>query len=224
VNARHPLGNSAVGDFDKRAPDLVSAVLRHGSLPRGDANFVLKTSERTARNTLSDLVDRGFLKSDTPKSPVRIGLPSRFQGTAVSEPVYRCRSQYRGTAITVVRVSGLLGRSAPENCLASVVFPACRGPIPKTARVSSSAASTSGRIFRSMIARRCRPNHASIFNVFTVHFKVHRRPIFIHLGNGAAVWRYVSRLVRDHLISTSMPPRPLQSSSLSKSQARSARS
>jgi hypothetical protein len=35
---------------DKRAPDLVSVVLRYGSLPRGEANFVLKTSERTARN------------------------------------------------------------------------------------------------------------------------------------------------------------------------------
>ena len=64
---------------DKRAPDLVSAVLRHGSLPRGDANFVLKTSERTARNTLSDLVDRGFLKSHTPKSPVRIAFPLDFR-------------------------------------------------------------------------------------------------------------------------------------------------
>lgn len=64
---------------DKRAPDLVSAVLRHGSLPRGEANFVLKTSERTARNTLSDLVDRAFLKSDTPKAPVRIAFPLDFR-------------------------------------------------------------------------------------------------------------------------------------------------
>ncbi|MER9444102.1 Fic family protein [Mesorhizobium sp. M0340] len=64
---------------DKRAPDLVAAVLRHGRLPRGDANFVLKTSERTARNTLSDLVDRGFLKSDTPKTPVRIAFPLDFR-------------------------------------------------------------------------------------------------------------------------------------------------
>jgi Fic family protein len=64
---------------DKRAPDLVSAVLRYGSLPRGEANFVLKTSERTARNTLSDLVDRGFLKSDTPKAPVRIAFPLDFR-------------------------------------------------------------------------------------------------------------------------------------------------
>lgn len=60
---------------DRRAPDLISAVLKHGSLPRGEANFVLKTSERTARNTLSDLVGRGFLKSDSPKAPVRTAFP-----------------------------------------------------------------------------------------------------------------------------------------------------
>ena len=64
---------------DKRAPELVSAVLRYGSLPRGEANFVLKTSERTARNTLSDLVERGFLKSDTPKAPVRIAFPLDYR-------------------------------------------------------------------------------------------------------------------------------------------------
>ena len=64
---------------DKRAPDLMSAVLRHGNLPRGEAHFVLKTSERTARNTLKDLVDCGFLKSDTPKTPVRIGFPLDYR-------------------------------------------------------------------------------------------------------------------------------------------------
>lgn len=40
---------------DKRAPDLISAVLRYGTLERGEAPIVLKTSERTARNTLSKL-------------------------------------------------------------------------------------------------------------------------------------------------------------------------
>ncbi|WP_459080184.1 Fic family protein [Mesorhizobium sp. A623] len=64
---------------DKRAPDLVAAVLRHGSLPRGDANFVLKTSDRTARNTMSELVDRGFLKSEGPKKPVRIAFPLDYR-------------------------------------------------------------------------------------------------------------------------------------------------
>jgi Fic family protein len=64
---------------DRRAPDFVSAVARYGSLPRGEASFMLKTSERTARNTLSDLADRGFLKSDTPKGPVRNAFPLDYR-------------------------------------------------------------------------------------------------------------------------------------------------
>jgi Fic family protein len=64
---------------DKRAPDLIAAVLKQGALDRGDAHFALKTSERTARNTLSDMVQRGFLKSDTPKTPVRIAFPLDYR-------------------------------------------------------------------------------------------------------------------------------------------------
>jgi Fic family protein len=64
---------------DKRAGDLVAAVLKHGSLPRGDANLVLKTSERTARSTLNELVRRGFVKSASPKAPVRIAFPLDYR-------------------------------------------------------------------------------------------------------------------------------------------------
>jgi len=46
---------------DKRAPDLISAVLRYGALERGEAQIVLKASERTARNTLSKLTAAGYL-------------------------------------------------------------------------------------------------------------------------------------------------------------------
>lgn len=60
---------------DDRAPELVAAVLRHGSLERGQAAIVLKTAERTARNTLSSLVRHGFLASEGPKTPVRISFP-----------------------------------------------------------------------------------------------------------------------------------------------------
>ncbi len=48
---------------DKRAPALLAAVLKHESLERGDVHLVLKTSERTARNTMSALVRQGLLKS-----------------------------------------------------------------------------------------------------------------------------------------------------------------
>jgi Fic family protein len=64
---------------DKRAPDLISAVLKHGSLARGDANLVLRTSERTARNSLAGLVRQGFLRSDSPKASVRIAFPLDYR-------------------------------------------------------------------------------------------------------------------------------------------------
>lgn len=64
---------------DQRAADLVSAVLRFGQVERGDAHIVLRTSERTARNTVSKLVQDGFLKSGTPKGPLRIGFPLDYR-------------------------------------------------------------------------------------------------------------------------------------------------
>jgi Fic family protein len=64
---------------DKRAVDLMSAVLRFGRLDRGDAAVVLKVSERTARNVLSEMVRLGFLKSGTPKGPVRITFPLDYR-------------------------------------------------------------------------------------------------------------------------------------------------
>ena len=64
---------------DKRAPDLISAVLRHGALDRGDAQVVLKTSERTARNTLQKLAAAGYLASVSPKTPVRLAFPLNYR-------------------------------------------------------------------------------------------------------------------------------------------------
>ncbi|CAM5763274.1 Fic family protein [Bosea minatitlanensis] len=64
---------------DDRAAKLVAAVLRFGQVERGDAHVVLKTSERTARNTMSKLVQEGFLKSSTPKGAVRVGFPLDYR-------------------------------------------------------------------------------------------------------------------------------------------------
>ncbi|NEN39777.1 Fic family protein, partial [Escherichia coli] len=81
--------------FEARAGDFASAVLRHGQLERGDASLAVRASERTARNTLSKLVDAGFLKSSTPKGPVRIAfpvdhrdrlIPSLFADAAIDAP------------------------------------------------------------------------------------------------------------------------------------------
>ena len=61
--------------YDENAEDLAGAILRFGQIDRGDAAVVLKTSERTARNALSRLVQGGCLTSATPKGPVRIAFP-----------------------------------------------------------------------------------------------------------------------------------------------------
>jgi hypothetical protein len=45
------------------------------SLERGEAPIVLKTSERTARNTLSKLTSASCLSSASPKTPVRLAFP-----------------------------------------------------------------------------------------------------------------------------------------------------
>ena len=66
-------------DYDDKAQDLAGAILRFGQIDRGDASVVLKTSERTARNALSRLVQGGFLTSATPKGPVRIAFPIEYR-------------------------------------------------------------------------------------------------------------------------------------------------
>ena len=82
---------------DKRAPDLISAVLRHGALDRGDAQIVLKTSERTARNTLKQLTTAGFLTSASQDtgSPC---LPARLPRASFPKPICGCRS----TSVTLM--------------------------------------------------------------------------------------------------------------------------
>ena len=64
---------------DARSGVLMRGVLRHGSLQRGDAPLILRVSERTARNVLTDLVKTGFLVSETPKTPVRAGFPLEYR-------------------------------------------------------------------------------------------------------------------------------------------------
>ncbi|WP_342742742.1 hypothetical protein [Loktanella atrilutea] len=62
-----------------RLPQMVSHVLRHGEMARGDARFVTGASERSARSDLGDLIGGGFLKSATPKGAVRIAFPLDYR-------------------------------------------------------------------------------------------------------------------------------------------------
>jgi Fic family protein len=56
------------------APVLLSVFLR-GALPRGEAAALTGYAERAGRDVIGGLLDEGLLLSDTPKGPVRIGLP-----------------------------------------------------------------------------------------------------------------------------------------------------
>lgn len=59
---------------------LLRDVLLRGEVPRGEAGRVLGARERTARSTVSLLVKRGLLYSETPKAPLRLGLPATVVG------------------------------------------------------------------------------------------------------------------------------------------------
>jgi Fic family protein len=62
-----------------RLPQLIIHVLSHGEMARGDARFVTGVSDRAARQDLSELTKGGFLKSTTPKGPVRIAFPLDYR-------------------------------------------------------------------------------------------------------------------------------------------------
>jgi Fic family protein len=62
-----------------RLPQLITHALRHGEMTRGDSRFVTGASERTTRDDLGELVAGGFLKSATPKGPVRIAFPLDYR-------------------------------------------------------------------------------------------------------------------------------------------------
>jgi hypothetical protein len=48
-------------------------------MERGDASHVLRMPERTARTVVSKLTQQGFLKSSTPKGPVRVAFPLEYR-------------------------------------------------------------------------------------------------------------------------------------------------
>jgi len=58
----------------------LSEALLRGEVARGDAARITGTSERTARRILSPLASERLLVSQTPKGPVRLGLPIHALG------------------------------------------------------------------------------------------------------------------------------------------------
>jgi Fic family protein len=59
---------------------LLSEALLRGEVARGEAARVTGTSERTARRILGSLTREKLMVSDTPKGPVRLGLPIHAVG------------------------------------------------------------------------------------------------------------------------------------------------
>ena len=59
---------------------LLREALYRGEFARGEASIITGVKERTGRTLLSKAIDLGLLKSSTPKSPVRLGLPAKVLG------------------------------------------------------------------------------------------------------------------------------------------------
>jgi len=60
---------------------LLREALLRGEFPRGEAARIVGASERTGRTVLALATEAGLLVSDTPKSPVRLGLPAKVHET-----------------------------------------------------------------------------------------------------------------------------------------------
>lgn len=65
--------------FDAKSIDLVASVFKFGALERGDVPQAMRVPDRTARFAVKKLTEEGFLKSDTPRGPLRIAFPLSFR-------------------------------------------------------------------------------------------------------------------------------------------------
>jgi Fic family protein len=65
-------------NLDTRGGAILEAVLTRGELARGDAAAITGLGDRMGRTILSQLIGAGLLTSETPKGPVRIGLPTDY--------------------------------------------------------------------------------------------------------------------------------------------------
>jgi hypothetical protein len=65
--------------FDAKSIDLISTIFKFGSMERGDVPHAMRVPDRTARLTVQKLAEAGFLKSDTPRGPLRIAFPLNFR-------------------------------------------------------------------------------------------------------------------------------------------------
>jgi len=64
-----------------RISHLLREALLRGEFPRGEAARIVGASDRTGRTVLALAIEAGLLVSDTPKAPVRLGLPAKVHET-----------------------------------------------------------------------------------------------------------------------------------------------
>ena len=63
------------GSLRKESAYLVIEAFKSGQIARGEASRITGLAERTARSLLGELIKSGLLHSDSPKGPVKLGIP-----------------------------------------------------------------------------------------------------------------------------------------------------
>jgi Fic family protein len=69
-----------LGNLPPKSGTVLEAVLYRGELPRGDAANIVGTGDRQARRVVSSLVDKGVLKSESSRAPLRLAFPATLAG------------------------------------------------------------------------------------------------------------------------------------------------
>jgi Fic family protein len=65
-----------VNTLPPKSGNILEAVLYRGELPRADAAGVVGVGERHARRIVSALIERGVLRSESPRAPLRLVFPA----------------------------------------------------------------------------------------------------------------------------------------------------
>lgn len=73
--------DASVGPGAGRVFLLLREALVRGEFPRGEAARIVGAGDRTGRSALTLAIEAGLLVSDTPKAPVRLGLPAKVHET-----------------------------------------------------------------------------------------------------------------------------------------------
>ena len=73
---RYVAQEALAGTLPRRSFTLLREALQMGQVERGAAPELLGIGERQARNIVADLVERGLLVSEGPRSPLRLGFPA----------------------------------------------------------------------------------------------------------------------------------------------------